>query len=392
MRSLPIPLPLVLLALCVSLQGADPVKKPDIPTLVKQLGADSYTDRQAATAALEKAGPAALDALRKAMKSGDLEMRRRAERIVDAIEKTVYRELRKFEAHSGSVNCVCFSPDGKRALSGDHRAVRLWDVATGKELAKMDEHDDRVMAVCFSPDGKKVASGSEDRTVRLLDADKLAEGRVLRGHKGDVRAVAFSSDGKQLFSASLDGTVRTWDVATGKPLKGARLDDFGLLSLAVLPGDRQVLLCSLGHHDILCLDVPEGKRRLGLAGHDGRVMSVRLSPDGKRALTAGQDGTLRLWDIAARDQLRLMKPDRPPPGQTPPLISVSCASMSRDGKRAVSGGADMKLRIWDLSDGTLIRELTGHSNTIWSVAVSPDGKRALSGGMDGTMRLWSVGY
>jgi WD40 repeat protein len=371
-------LPLLLLALAADKQD----NKPDIPALIKQLGSDTFAEREAASTALEKAGPKALDELRKAMKSGDFEVRRRAERIVDIIEKALFREVRKFEGHSGSVNGVAFSPDGKFAASADHRALRIWDLTTGKERAKTEEHDDRVMAVCFSPDGKRIASASEDRTVRIWDPVKLTQERLFKGHKWDVRAVAFSRDGKHLVSGGRDQTVRLWAVATGKAEQVIATGQ-PIVALALSPDGKQVLAGTLGGDSVLRWDAQTGKPAAGLEGHNGRVMSVCISRDGKRGLTASQDGTLRLWDLTTLQTLLVLKGH---------ASSVSCAAMSADGKRAVSGGIDKKLRIWDLTDGTLIRELTGHTDTIWSVAITPDGKRALTGSHDGTMRLWSVGY
>ncbi len=64
--------------------------------------------------------------------------------------------------------------------------------------------------------------------------------------------------------------------------------------------------------------------------------------------------------------------------------------MSPDGKRAVSGGDDKVVRLWDLEKGEQIRTFDGHTNVIRRLAFSPDGNRVLSGSWDRTMRLWNV--
>ena len=72
--------------------------------------------------------------------------------------------------HSGSVNSVAFSPDGKTALSGNiDNTVRLWDLATDREIRKLEGHSEQVNSVAFSPDGKTALSGSSDHTARLWD-------------------------------------------------------------------------------------------------------------------------------------------------------------------------------------------------------------------------------
>jgi WD40 repeat protein len=68
---------------------------------------------------------------------------------------------------------VAFSADGRRALSGGaDRAVRLWDVATGKELRRWAGHKDDVTAVLFAPDGRRALSASLDGGVRQWSLPK----------------------------------------------------------------------------------------------------------------------------------------------------------------------------------------------------------------------------
>jgi WD40 repeat protein len=377
MRGVVALLPLLLIA------AAPPASGPSIPALVKQLGADTYAERDGASKALDKIGPPALRELRQAMLSADLEVRLRAKRVVDAIEARIYGERRVFDAEAGSVNGVAFSPDGKRAAAATSRGVRLWDVATGKLLAANDEHRDRVMAVAFSPDGKLLASASEDKTVRLWDAASLAELRVLRGHKDAVRGVAFTGDGKHLLSAGFDGLIQEWDVAAGAPQREATVLHGRFYGVAPLSGSSRVLASLRHNNEVYVLELGRQGGLLKLEGHKNQVLSFSLSRDAKRMLSGSQDMTLRLWDVETRKCLQTLK------GHTAEVCAVA---LSPDGKRAVSGGHDKVLRLWDLTTGQHIREFRGHDQVIWCVAFSPDGKHALSGSHDGTVRLWAVGY
>jgi len=67
---------------------------------------------------------------------------------------------------------------------------------------------------------------------------------------------------------------------------------------------------------------------------------------------------------------------------------VWTVDVSPDGQTIASGGEDKTVRLWRLSDGSLLRTLTGHTLNVWHVAFSPDGRRVASGSFDKTVRIW----
>jgi WD40 repeat protein len=117
-----------------------------------------------------------------------------------------------------------------------------------------------------------------------------------------------------------------------------------------------------------------------LTGHDGWVPAVAVSADGTRAVTGGADGTVRVWDLTTgREQAQFTQ------GGQVPAVAVSA-----DGTRAVTGGLDGTVRVWDLAAGREQAQLTGHDGPVSSVSASADGTRAVTGGHDGTVRVWDL--
>src|SRR3569832_1971770 len=104
-----------------------------------------------------------------------------------------------------------------------------------------------------------------------------------------------------------------------------------------------------------------------LTGHSGSVNSASFSPDGKLIVTAGTDGTARVWDTSGKQVVELR-------GHT---ASVRSASFSPDGKLIVTASFDGTARVWDLSGKELL-ELTGHQGNVYSASFSPDGGRIVT--------------
>lgn len=117
------------------------------------------------------------------------------------------------------------------------------------------------------------------------------------------------------------------------------------------------------------------------AGHTERVAAVAFSPDGKYALTASDDTTLRLWDTQTGAEVRRFT------GHAGPIYGIA---YSHDGKYALSTSGDGTVRLWDIHTGAEVRRFGNGESVASSVAFSPDSKYALIGSDDATAKIWDV--
>jgi|GEM_PF-3990325 len=153
-----------------------------------------------------------------------------------------------------------------------------------------------------------------------------------------------------------------------------------VLSVAFSPDGKRALSASYDR-TLKLWDVESGKEVATWWGHAAWVSSVAFSPDGKRALSGSEDFTLKLWDVESGKPLATWGPCR---------CGIYSVAFSPDGKRALSGGEDRTLQLWDVESGRELAAWEGHTGAVHSVAFSPDGKRALSGSWDNTLKLWDV--
>src|SRR5579859_545216 len=102
-------------------------------------------------------------------------------------------------------------------------------------LQTLEGHGSWVRSVVFSHDSRQLASGSNDRTVKIWDAETGKCLQTLEGHGSSVTSVVFSHDSRQLASGSRDGTVKIWDAETGKCLQTLCLQtlDSGFLASSI---------------------------------------------------------------------------------------------------------------------------------------------------------------
>jgi WD40 repeat protein len=276
----------------------------------------------------------------------------------------------------------------------------LWTVETGQARFPLSQDDD-LQAASFSPDGTVVVTAGYNG-VRTWD---VKTGKELRGFAHDLaRMASFSADGRYLVTASYR-EARVWDAGTGSEMFREPIVHANLM-VASFSSDGSLVITASGHPDRrgygatradnavrfwdartgdsrLVKDLKHGYEAMMVALDPGRRFVVFNSADregGGRAETLRQDATARLWDVENRDK-RLQR-------ALPHDAGVSSASFSPDGRRmlTVSGAV---ARLWNAETGEPLVDLV-HQKNVNAASFAPDGKLVVSAADDGTARVWEV--
>jgi hypothetical protein len=126
--------------------------------------------------------------------------------LITVLDANKLNTIMVLTGHSGVVNSVSYSPDGRYIASGSvDRTIKIWDATTGALVRTLTGHSGYVYSVSYSPDGRYIASGSWDGTIKIWDATTGALVRTLTGHSGYVLSVSYSPDGRYIASGSGDG-------------------------------------------------------------------------------------------------------------------------------------------------------------------------------------------
>lgn len=286
------------------------------------------------------------------------------------------------------------STDGRFVItwgaSGGHRALWLWDAATGQPIDQFIDESAWRAAGAISPDGKLIASNQT-----LWDR---ATGEILHEFADvdyPLDIVRFSPDGRTLAMATERGEpmenrprIRLWDVPTRTERHGFGAEPVHALAFAP---DGQTLAAGERSGLIRIWEVATGQELRTLPGHSREPNSLAFAPDGSLLASSDFSGTVRLWNPEKGEEVYAMPGDYSrnvtavtfaPDGRT--LAIASGGHFSQDGSLTES------ITLLEVATRQTRLHLSGHQGWIYSVCFGKSAQTLISSGSDTTGLVWDL--
>jgi eukaryotic-like serine/threonine-protein kinase len=274
-----------------------------------------------------------------------------------------------------------------RALQDCPENLRGWEWHYLMRLCKVEplvlRDRTEVNGVAFSPDGERLVSAGGDGAIKVWNSRTGGVVQTFPAHSDSVVSVAFHPDGNHVASVGADKQVKVWDLKTDLPVFTSPCDairKFGsACTVAFSPDGRQLTAGSDG-----TVKIWDWKNRQVLhtfPGHEKNAISVAFSRGGRRLASASTGEGVKLWDAQIGGlPLHTFVAHRHP---------VSALAFSPDGERLASASLGRRVDLWDTATGKLLHTFP-HTGTVESVSFSPDGQRLASTGEDKTVRIWEA--
>jgi mono/diheme cytochrome c family protein len=279
------------------------------------------------------------------------------------------------------ITCVAFSGDGSQVISGGYHELLCWNASDGTLVRRIKNIGQRVYAIAVSPDGTRlaVACGSPGKNgeVRLVD---YVTGAVITvcGRTSDVVLdVTYSPDGTRLAACGTDGLIRVMEAATGN-VQQTIASHADWVNAIAWSDDGKKLASASRDKSAKVYTAENGELLTSYAGHGVAVKGVAFAPDGASVLSVGDDKKLHRWEIEGAKKIAEV------------ALGGEGFKLVRGSDFVLAPSTDKLLHRIGLAKNQETLKFTGHVDWVLSSALGMKNNQVVSGSIDGGIRLWNA--
>ena len=255
--------------------------------------------------------------------------------------------------------------------------------SAGKPLQRYQHSIEGSYAGDISNDGKWSVISSIHHGISVWDLEKnaLAYQWSQEQNSSDnlVLAIDISDTNSHALTASRENFA-LWNMKTGESEGYWKVRESNIRDIAV-SNNGNYLLIGKGNGTVVHVAVDNG-RRLEFLGHKEKINTVDMMPNGRVAMSGGNDFIAYVWDTQSGQVVY----------QFNHTSRVSKVALDPLGRYAFSADSMKSAHIWDLKNGKLITKLKGtkRHEVFSSVRFSPDGKTLVTGAASSKVSVWNI--
>ena len=221
--------------------------------------------------------------------------------------------------------------------------------------------------------------GMSLQEVDFTDADLSKS--IFTEKMGSIFAVEFSPDGKLLATGN-DHQINIWQIPEYRLIMTLPGHDAPPIWTLTFSPDSQMLASGSSDRTVRLWDVASGQCLKILSGHQGSILSLAFSPDGLTLVSSSEDNSLKVWQIESGQEI----------AKLPSINShiVDALAFSPDGDLIASVNQIDGIRIWQLSTNSCLQTISIEAGRDIPLAFSPDGQCLAVGLTKGTIKLWNI--
>mmetsp|Transcript_38497 Transcript_38497/g.54181 ORF Transcript_38497/g.54181 Transcript_38497/m.54181 type:complete len:327 (+) Transcript_38497:119-1099(+) len=294
---------------------------------------------------------------------------------------------RTLKGHFGKVTAVHWAGDSQALISASQDGkLLLWNAVSTNKLKAISLKSTYVMAVAMEQSrGAMVACGGLDNLCTVYRVSQPDNAMEMASHDGFVSCCRFLSEDR-ILTASGDSTVLLWDIPNGQPIATFAEHKQDVMFLAVSPREPTTYVSVSVDRTAKIWDIRTPKSAVHtFSGHEGDINGADFMKDGQTFGTGCEDGTARVFDLRANNQICKF-------GKITEGEGLSSVSFSRSGRILFGGHADSNVLAWDVLSDKASPAFTlnqAHEQHVSCLGVNPKGDALCTGSWDSTLKIWA---
>ena len=265
------------------------------------------------------------------------------------------------------------------AVGTEEGEFETWSLEKGTKLNVIKKFEDAVKHVKYDTNGERILTAIDDGSVHIWEYGSSLYLRSLSGHEKIIESMDFSSNSESLISSASDKSVRIWNLNKEKN-ENFKMGNHRVLEVRFVPNSQNFVTAGT-NGSLKIWDSRDGSFIRDLKFHKGKINTISFHPKEPVLLSAGSDKHWALWDIKSSKLILSRK------GHSSQILA---ATFSPKGNYFATAGSDRSVIIWKYPQGDQVKILKVHKEAVTTLDFSPNGKLLASGSQDSKIFLWKI--